>query len=374
MSTIRANYNEYHESEKATLYKLECLHLGYDPLKLSDKSQIVIAGTYDALESTNDELLKFIEALEVQEKLESMQFANLSNYSGTEWHGLRKVESVIDFIDVAFKPLKCYGRREDLKGALTKISGVKYYVTKLDDGYFSIRLHDVKNKKDLHRRLQFLVDFTDTADIDDLKITHIERAIDFYFEDEPRPEFALALFKSLRLPNDADSRIYRDDNKSFKLNINTHKELIGQLADGWNIGLNDKRKDDRYYHIYIKKTDTIDGKLVDLPMDQWRVRCEMGLKGSSLVSLFNQSVTIRDLSKLISRMSEMTKFTAIKASSHGCIRFVYDQFPRLWGRERSMTFDKKRHAQPQLSKSIEPHTTMNIKVKESQRCLARKFK
>lgn len=251
---------------------------------------------------------------------------------------------------------------------------------------FSIRLHDIKNKKDLRKRLQPLSYFDKSINIDALQITCIERAIDFYFDDEPKAEFALALFKALRLPcNVQDVRIYRNKNESYRLNSNKaphrHEEFIKLLADGWNIAINNERESDFYYHIYIKKTDTIDGALIDLPRDQWRIRLEIRVKEKGLLNLlgdelttYKSVVTTNDLSAIILVMSKITKVTAIKTSTTNYVKSAFDDFPRLSGRERSTEFNKKRHTKPQLSKSFEPHKTMNILIKESQRNLSKKFK
>ena len=318
-------------------------------------------------------------------ELTPIELADLSNYTKAQRNGIERIEAVIDFIDIAFKPSKPYSSREALKTALTKVCKVSYFVKDLGDGTYSIRLHDVKNKKDLIKRFQAISSITGTVDIDQLEITCIERAIDFYFEDEPKAELAFALYRSMRLPHDTDNiRLYRTkEDKKGKITADRN-EVIKRLNDGWNIGIGDKRFDDIYWHIYIKKTDTLKRVPQTLPSDEWRVRCEMTVQRKELLNLLQSelpsvtAVTVGNLDKLIMGMSKETKFTKRKDSvANNCLKNIPNNFKihtRPVGREAEVTFNSKRASKPRLSRTVKTHSEFNQLIKEPQRNLARGFK
>lgn len=306
--------------------------------------------------------------------------SDLAKYDLNDTNGIN-IKAVIDFVDIQFTTDRKYNR-SDLKGALTKVSGHRYFVKQISDQTFSIRLHDIKNKKDLLKRLQSLSRFNKSANPLDLHVTCIERAIDFYiddFDDEKLASFAVALMKSLRLPSGIHSaRLYRAEGETFELNSNQyapfkHNEFVYHLTQGYNIGINDERFDDLYHHIYIKKTDTVNGKLTNLTRDQWRVRCELRACGDSLLNESNEVVVVRDLNKALRRMSRVTKFVTLKGEAISYVRTAFDKFPRLWGKERSTEFNTKRHKQPQLKRSVVASRVINQVITNKQEDLARKF-
>lgn len=332
------------------------------------------------LNSGKRHVIKERNKFKLKDEQRTKHLSNISNYDFNKASGI-KIKAVIDFIDVQFTTSRDYDR-SDLKGALTKVIGHSHFVKQVSDREFTIRLHDIKNKKDLLKRLQPLLHFSETNDPLDFNITCAERAVDFYaseFDDESLASLALAVMKSLRIPSDSSSvRLYRDKRETFELNNSnrdapfSHKEFIYHLTRGYNIGINDDRSDDAYYHIYIKKTDTINGKFTELPRDQWRVRCELRARGKGLLNESNEAVTVKDLRNVLRHMSSITKFTTLK-SEMSYINTVFDNFPRIWGKERSTAFNAKRHKQPQLKRSVVASQTFNRLIASKQEDLARKF-
>lgn len=326
-------------------------------------------------------LIEEREKFKLKDEKQTKYLSDLKNYKFNEQSEI-KIKAVIDFLDIQFSTDKDYNQR-DLKGALTKISGHRYFVKQLSARTFEIRLHDVKNKKDLLKRLQPLTRFNKSANPLDFRITCIERSIDFYadkFNKENLAWLAFAIFKSLRLRSvdNRNVRLYRTKGETFKLGLNqyepcSHKEFIQLLTQGFNIGINDERVDEFYHHIYIKKTDTIDGKLIELPRKQWRIRCELRSQGNGLISTSHEVMRVKDLKKALRAMSGMTKFVTLKDGVISYVRTAYDNFPLLWGMERSEEFNSNRHKQPQLKRSVVKARTFNQVIANRQEDLARKF-
>lgn len=324
--------------------------------------------------------LEECEKFKLKDEQLTKRLANLANYDFNNTD-IIKVKAVIDFVVIQFVTDRAY-KQSDLKGALTKVSGHRYFVEQVGDQTFTIRLHDIKSKKDLLKRLQPLLRFNKSVDLLDLHVTCIERAIDFYisdFNDEELASFAVALMKSIRLSSNSHNiRLYRSKGETFELNSNKyapfkHNEFVYHLAQGYNIGINNEKLDDLYHHIYIKKTDTVNGKFVELSRDQWRVRCELRVRGDRLLSGVDEVVAVKDLNKALRSMSRVTKFVTLKDDAISYVRTVFDNFPRLWGMERSTEFNAKRHKQPQLKRSVVASRSINQMITNKQEDLARRF-
>lgn len=326
-------------------------------------------------------LIEEREKFKLKDENQTRQLSDLKNYKFNEQSEI-KIKAVIDFLDIQFSTDKDYNQR-DLKGALTKISGHRYFVKQLSARIFEIRLHDIKNKKDLIKRLQPLTRFNKSANPLDFPIKCIERSIDFYadeFNEESLASLAFAIFKSLRLgsADNRNVRLYRTKGETFKLGLNQYEpcslnDFIYLVMQGFNIGINDERVDDHYHHIYLKKTDTIDGKLIQLPRKQWRIRCELRSQGNGLVTTSNEEIRVKDLKKALRAMSGRTKFVTLKDDAISYVRTAYDNFPLLWGMERSQEFNSNRHKQPQLKRSVVTARAVNQVIANRQEDLARKF-
>lgn len=371
----------------AELDKLLLTVLESEALEANAFQRMIIGDEYNTTSNKESKrsskkvlLIEEREKFKPKDEHRARHLANLSSYNFKESPSL-KIKATIDFIDIRFTTDKEYNR-SDLKGMLTKISGYRHYVKQVDAKTFEVRLHDVKNKKDLLKRLKPLARFNSVIDPSDFPITCIERAIDFYaedFDDESLASLVIALFKSLRLSSDSHSaRLYRTEGETFKLVSDqnaplTHNDFVYHLMRGYNIGVNDEKSDELYHHIYIKKTDTIDGKLTSLPREQWRVRCELRVRGDLLLNESNEAVTLKDLKKALRAMSSVTKFVTLKEEAISYVRTAFDDFPRSWGAERSQKFNPKRHKQPQLKRSVTALRIANQVIANRQEDLARKF-
>lgn len=356
-----------------------CNAEAFQAMLIDDECEATDIDFEKLLNSGKRHVIKECDKFKLKDEQHTKHLSNLSNYDFNKTSGV-KIKAVIDFIDVQFTTKRDYDR-SDLKGALTKAIGHSHFVKQVSDREFTIRLHDIKNKKDLLKRLKLLSHFSETNDPLDFNITCVERAVDFYaseFDDESLASLALAVLKSSRIPSDSSVRLYRCKGETFELNNSnkdapfSHKEFIYHLKQGYNVGINDDRSDDLYYHIYIKKTDTIDGKFTELPHDQWRVRCELRAQSIALLSESNEAVTVKDLHKVLRHMNSITKFVTPKGGMP-YINTVFDNFPRVWGKERSTAFNAKRHRQPQLKRSVVALQAFNRVIASKQEDLARKF-
>ena len=307
------------------------------------------------------------------------RLSSIENYNFKS--DITKVECLIDFIDIRFSTAKHY-ERSDLKTLITKILGHEHYIKKIQDNIFSIRFHDVKSYKDLFKRLNKILHLTALKDVKDITIDMIELSTDFYldhFDDETAAALATALFKSIRIPHDSKNvRLYRMSGETFRLDCAStditpfsNKDFIYHLSHGFNIGIGDQSKS--YRHIYVKKTDTIDGIHTQLQQQQQRVRCEWRVDSETMNTLLNTNiVNLSQLKKLITRMSSETKFTKFSGNIHPCAKYAFEHFPRTLGRERA-EFNAKRYSKPQLSKSVETFATINQIIAKRHEKLACKF-
>lgn len=224
---------------------------------------------------------------------------------------LIKIKSQIDFINVSFNTIKAT-QRSYIKKFLTEKIGKKHFITEehnhnstvntdsVASCTFNIRIHDVNNKKCIHKIVHVL---RENYGAFNFRITCIELAHDFY---NAPPEFLTALFKSIQFDADVQNiRVFRlkGENQTIPYEPIRLKNL---LLQGFNIGVNDYRKDDVYYHFYFKKTDH---NRCPLPHEEWRLRAE--------VRLSNLNHALEDLRNVVKTGFKKLTFTQL---THGDTR------------------------------------------------------
>lgn len=107
-------------------------------------------------------------------------------------------------------------------------------------------------------------------------IEAIEVAVDCFCHNPA--EQAANYFKFMKNPVSNNRRMYRDFKGSGKALPRQFESIQRQLEEGWQIGIGNKT-DDRFQHIYMKESDTIDGQRQQV---ENRARFEIRLRGSGL--------------------------------------------------------------------------------------------
>ena len=279
---------------------------------------------------------------------------------------LIKIKSQIDFINVSFNTTEAT-QRSYIKKFLTEKIGKKHFITeehKHDATIntdsvalctFNIRIHDVSNKKCIHKIVHAL---KKNYGAYNFRITCIELAHDFY---NAPPEFLTALFKSIQFDADVHSiRIFRlkGENQSIPYEPIRLKNL---LIQGFNIGVNDYRKDDVYYHFYFKKTDH---NKRPLPHQEWRLRAE--------VRLSNLDHALEDLRNVVKTSFKKLTFTQLHDTATLEQRKLYSLYIRPYGQKLSTPILKNGHYR-EFKNFICINQHLNERLRESVKNLSNKF-
>lgn len=279
---------------------------------------------------------------------------------------LIKITSQIDFINVCFNTTKAT-QRSYIKKFLTEKMGKKHFITEehshkttvntdtVASCTFNIRIHDVNNKKCIHKIVHAL---KKNYGAYNFRITCIELAHDFY---NAPPEFLTALFKSIQFDADVHSiRIFRlkGENQSIPYEPIRLKNL---LIQGFNIGVNDYRKDDVYYHFYFKKTDH---NKRPLPHQEWRLRAE--------VRLSNLDHALEDLRNVVKTGFKKLTFTQLHDTATLEQRKLYSLYIRPYGQKLSTPILKNGHYR-EFKNFICINQHLNERLRESVKNLSNKF-
>ncbi|TCB48529.1 hypothetical protein E0H80_15130 [Acinetobacter sp. ANC 4779] len=277
-----------------------------------------------------------------------------------------KITSQIDFLNLSFKTTTPT-QRSYIKKFLTEKIGKKHFIieeremalnTAPQNSYlnvYNIRIHDVINKKVIGKIVHAL---TEHYGAHDFRITCIELAHDFY---NAPSELLTALFKSIKFDADVHSiRVFRlkGENKSIPFEPFKLKQL---LLKGFNIGVNDYRTDDLYYHFYFKKTDH---NKQPLPQKEWRLRAE--------VRLSNLTHNISDLQSLIKIGFKKLNFTQLNKSTTAEQRQLYSLYVRPYGQKQSSLLLRNGHYR-YFKKFISVNKDLNERLRESVKNLSNKF-
>lgn len=279
---------------------------------------------------------------------------------------LIKIKSQIDFINVSFNTIKAT-QRSYIKKFLTEKIGKKHFITEehkhnatvntdsMASCTFNIRIHDVSNKKCIYKIVHAL---KKNYGAFNFRITCIELAHDFY---NAPPEFLTALFKSIQFDADVQNiRIFRlkGENQNIPYEPIRLKNL---LLQGFNIGVNDYRKDDVYYHFYFKKTDH---NKRPLPREEWRLRAE--------VRLSNLDHALEDLRNVVKTGFRKITFTQLTHTATLGQRKLYSLFIRPYGQKLSSPILKNGHYRD-FKKFICTNQNLNERLRESVKNLSNKF-
>lgn len=289
-----------------------------------------------------------------------------------------KIEAVIDWLDLRFTvdPAVCSFHRapearSHIKAFLTRETGTRHYIkpNELDvtqDGdSFTIRLHDIRNAKDL-RQITGLLEARYGARYGAMSIDAIELSLDLY--GARNTALLVALHKSMLYAEDARKfRIYKT--RGTKRSIPTSpSELVELLNEGYNIGMGDHRTDELCIRAYFKRTDK--GGLA-LPLTEHRLRFEVTLTKSAFEH-DGVDCHLKNLSKITTHGFKKLRFTKLSKHATAEERFAYRHEVQPFGKEQPIAISRSRH-QRALPDGIEVHSQLNEARKTAVRSLAKRF-
>lgn len=282
-----------------------------------------------------------------------------------------KVKAVIDWLDLTFEvdPNICSfankpNARSYIKSFLTSKTGTKHYV-KHDEseihqnGFtFTIRLHDIHNKEDLHTITALLIKQYG-AKYDQMKVSSIELALDFY--NAPSRAFLSALHKSIKYSKTSENfRIYKYVKKDIRNKFTPIPKspftLLECFNNDWCLGVNPKGSP-LCYRLYAKTTDS---NKKPLPDDKHRLRVEVTLNSDFLMTTDHYVSDLRNIIKLGFKYLTFTKL-AENASEEMKIHYRREIIP--FGKEHEMT--SKSRNKRDLANGIKTNSELNSLVSKS---------
>ena len=160
------------------------------------------------------------------------------------------------------------------------------YVQAVDKGpgsaatEFLVKIQEPTSWNDVEQRI---VKFTwDHPLAEPVSVTGIEVALDVYSRSQDREQLV-----------DMVTRLYRNSTKLISQNrrlarhrhetqsIASHRSLRRKIAEGFNLYIGNA-KDEARQHLYLKGTDSLDGKVIHLEPESCRARTEFTLRGKAL--------------------------------------------------------------------------------------------
>lgn len=289
------------------------------------------------------------------------------------------IKAVIDWLDLRFtvdptvcKFYKAPDARSRIKEFITKRTGTRHYIASDDnhitqDGMsFTIRLHDVGNKKDL-KVITDLLQEQYGAQREAMTIEAIELSLDFYGCDDGAA-MVIKLHKAMRYPVDARLlRIYKT--KGTRQDIPTSPHALYELIeDGYNIGMGDHRSDEHCKRAYFKRTDK-SGQ--PLPKDQHRPRVEDTLRKSAFKD-DGVSPHLDNLPKIITCGFKKMQFTHLSKRAMSTEKDEYFTQVKPFGKEQADNLSISRHKRS-LPDAIESFAWLNEVKRNAVKDLAKKF-
>lgn len=375
----------------------------------SERSCSIEAENYSSeyAEDQEDEVGKELESFKPRatgfEFTESSSFdevkANLEEYQQSQMPAVREAEAeevkiygdinteaflatrfdaVIDWLDLKFTvdPKKCDfwfkpTARSHIKAFITRHTGIKHYVADKgkvvqDGASFTIRLHDVENRKSL-RAITSLLSAKYGCKVEDMSVEAIELSLDCY--DARNSALLIALHKSLKYPTVVNRmRVYKTRGTVREVPESPH-ELYMLLEDGYNLATGDHRMEEFCTRIYFKRTDKNGAAL---PPDQHRLRVEVTLR-KTFFEKAKIDCGLDNLANLINHGFKQLTFTKLSNRATQVDRKKYRDLVLPFGQEQRMTRSSSGHKR-RLSDEIESFGMLNERKRLSVKALADKFK
>lgn len=325
---------------------------------------------------------------EVHAMLDALQVRLINNVKDAELYypinvepfaSVQKIKAVIDWLDLRFTvdPIVCKfykapDARSHIKEFITKRTGTRYYITcdesdiTHDDASFTIRLHDVRNKKDLKVITDLLVKQYG-AQREAMTIEAIELSLDFYGCNDGSA-MVIKLHKAMRYP--ADGRLLRVyKTKGTRQDIPTSPHALYELIeDGYNIGMGDHRRDEFCVRVYFKRTDK-GGQA--LPKDQHRARIEVTLRKSAF-NVGKVSPHLNNLPKIVACGFKKMQFTHLSKRAMSIDKDQYFTQVKPFGKEQADSLSISRNKR-NLPDAIASFAWLNEVKRNAMKDLAEKF-
>lgn len=292
---------------------------------------------------------------------------------------VQKIKTVIDWLDLRFTvdPTVCQfykapDARSCIKEFITKRTGTRHYIA-ADDSHitqngasFTIRLHDVRNKKDL-KAITDLLQKQYGAQREEMTIEAIELSLDFYGCNDGSA-MVIKLHKAMRYP--ADSRLLRVyKTKGTQQYIPTSPHALYELIeDGYNIGMGDHRSDVFCARAYFKRTDK-GGQ--PLPKDQHRARIEVTLRKSAFKDE-EISLHLDNLPKIITCGFKKMQFARLSKRAAPTEKDDYFTQVKPFGKEQATMLSISRNKR-NLPDAVASFAWLNEVKRNAVKDLAEKF-
>ena len=326
-----------------------------------------------------NETLDELQSRVMEHVAESQRFEDeIYSDINTEAYLRAKPHAVVDWLDLKFvvDPSKCkfYGKpdaRSYIKAYLTKHTGIRHYIgadseVVQDGASFTIRLHDVKNRKAL-RKITDLLREQYGCKVEEMTVEAIELAFDFY--NAPSSAFLVALHKSLKYPKACSRmRIYKTKGTTRNIPESVH-ELVQLIEDGFNIASGDHRFDELCTRAYLKRTD-MNGK--SLPVDQHRLRLEMTFR-KTFFERKNLDCGLFNLPSLITHGFKQMEFTRLNKGALEDEKEQYRKCVKAYGQERLLAPSRSRRKRD-LHDAIKMNGPLNEIKRLQAKALAERFR
>jgi hypothetical protein len=338
----------------------------------------IVEPTVVTLETPTIEVYALLDAL--QEQLaDNVKDAELYCPINVElFASVQKIKAEIDWLDLRFTvdPIVCKfykapDARSRIKEFITKRTGTRYYIASDDshiiqDGAsFTIRLHDVRNEKDIKAITNLLAERYG-AQREAMTIEAIELSLDFYGGDSSA--MVIKLHKAMRYPIDAKLlRIYKTKWTLQDIPTSPHA-LYEFIKNGYNIGMGDHRSDEFCVRVYFKRTDK-GGQ--PLSTKEYRARIEVTLRKSAF-SVDKIGLHLDNLSKIIICGFKKMQFTHLSKRATFAEKDEYFTQVKPFGKEQADTLSISRNKR-NLPDAIASFAWLNEVKRNAVKDLAEKF-
>lgn len=290
--------------------------------------------------------------------------------------GVTRTQAVIDWFDLRFTvdPTMCKfykepSARSRIKEFITKRTGIRHYLAPdeshiaQDDTSFTIRLHDISNRKDL-KAITDLLTGQYGAKREAMTIEAIELSFDFY--DGDSSAIVIKLHKALQYP--VDAKLFRTYKFKRQDIPTTPHRLYDLIKNGYNIGMGDHRNDVFCVRVYFKRTDK-GGQ--PLPIKEHRARIEVTLHKSIFI---NDSIDLHlnNLPEIIAHGFEKMQFTKLSKRAKPMEKDTYFTQVKPFGQEQVTMLSMSGHKR-NLPDSIGTYSLLNSSKSSAVKNLKRKF-
>lgn len=393
-----SHVNSIHESEAATLSKLDSLYYGQDLVKSSMGNAVSVGGNAQELLTArlDDELDQLLlESLadegniitvspkisdeDLEQQLLNMRQRYTDNakraddweteiYSDIHSYDFKamgiEIKPVIDFITLQFEVNKPT-TRHCIKKHLTEKTGTRYYIQNDESGIeqsgnvFTIQVHDVRSKKDLNIVIQCLEHYGVTYN--EIKVTRIEASLDFY--NAKSKAILTALYKSLAyIEGSTNQRVYKNKYEFQSIPVSPI-HFLEKLECGYCIGVNPKGSPTSY-RSYYKTTD----RGLNLSEEEHRPRTEV----SPAVSEFGVDDSLSNLPEIIQCAFNHLKFTRLSKSATADDKKLYWESVDMFGKQTKEHYSKSRHKRS-FNQTITKNGELNKAISKKVSDLKRNF-